>query len=171
MMKKTNKIRLNDHPCAIRPPASSDEVAMAAFYHGLDEQSRRARFHGFISDRSLSALVHSWCTPEPGTNGLIVCDVGGAIVAHALYVITPGGAAEIAFVVADGHRHRGIASLLLSQLMEQAHEARIDAMVAHVQPHNHHMLHVFRDSGHQVGVENSRDEVCVLLDTRVGRAA
>ena len=55
--------------------------------------------------------------------------------------------AEVAFFVDDGHRGRGIASLLLEYLVAAARRAGISAFSATVLPSNQRMVRVFRRAG------------------------
>ena len=67
--------------------------------------------------------------------------------AHAAYFAEPGGRAEVAWVVADDQRGRGLGTLLLAHLAERAEEVGIGPFVAYVLPTNKEMIEVLRESG------------------------
>src|SRR5690348_6705889 len=62
----------------------------------------------------------------------------------------PRPRAEVAFLVADKHHHRGLGQLLLEHLAQIGRELHIEEFVAEVLPDNVGMLQVFRDAGYQV---------------------
>ncbi len=73
---------------------------------------------------------------------------GGDIVADGRYDRVPGTtSAEVAFVVGDAWRRRGIATLLFDELVVLATGHGIDEFVAETLAENHAMLRVFAKTG------------------------
>ena len=92
----------------------------------------------------------------------LVALVGGRLVAVARYDRLPQpDEAEVAFVVADQHQHRGIATLLLELLAEAAWDRGVTAFVAQTLVGNQDMMDVFMGSGFRV--TRARDEDVVDL--------
>ncbi len=77
----------------------------------------------------------------------MVALLGQEIVAAARYDVVTPGAAEIAFVVADEHQGRGIATLLLEHLAAIARAHGVSSFVADTLPDNAKMLGVFARAG------------------------
>jgi acetyl coenzyme A synthetase (ADP forming)-like protein len=149
----------------IRPAREADETALVAFLTGLDVESRRLRFGGLGTDVAMSA--RRWASPpDPGTCSL-VAEVGmdRRIVANGSYDRINPETAEVAFVVADDFRGRGVATLLLEELARRAEEAGVTTFVAEILPENLRMLDVFRASGYPVRVRAEPGAIIVEFPT------
>ncbi len=131
----------------LRTARPEDEAGLAAFLQALSFESRRLRFGGVVTD--FQGVAHGWAVPSrPGDCSLVAeAGVDGRIIAHASYNRVAPETAEVAFAVADDYRGRGIATLLLEELAERAHDDGITTFYAEVLPENARMLEVFRESG------------------------
>ena len=91
---------------------------------------------------------------------------GGEVIGVATYEMagagsSTGGAAEVAFAVADTMHHRGIATLLLEHLVSLARARGIVTFTAQTLSENTDMLRVFSDAG--LPVQRSLEEGTVRI--------
>jgi len=114
----------------VRPLVGGDVETVAAVFARLGDESRRRRFNvakPCLSDKELSELARIDATHH----ALVAHVVGDARpAALAQLVRTNRESAEIAFVVADEHQHRGIGSALTSMLLDDARAAGIKEITA-----------------------------------------
>ena len=131
----------------LRDARPEDEPALVAFLQALAFDSRRMRFGGVITD--FQGMAHQWAAPADPEDCSLVAQAGidGRIIANASYDRVGPDTAEVAFVVADDYRGRGIATLLLEELAQRANDDGITTFCAEVLPENARMLEVFRESG------------------------
>lgn len=136
---------------AIRP---EDRDTLGAAFARLSERSVYHRF--FQSKSELTPSELSYLTELDFVNhvGLfaLLGDAGSReLMGVARYIRVPGGAgrdrAEVAFTVGDRYQGRGVATLLLRQLIVLATQAEIRYLEADVLPDNRAMLRVFEHSG------------------------
>jgi ribosomal protein S18 acetylase RimI-like enzyme len=114
----------------VRPLVGGDVETVAAVFARLGDESRRRRFNAAkpcLSDKELSELARI-----DATHHALVAHVVGdpRPAALAQLVRTNRESAEIAFVVADEHQHRGIGSALTSMLLDDARAAGIKEITA-----------------------------------------
>jgi acetyl coenzyme A synthetase (ADP forming)-like protein len=133
----------------LRPPGPRDAEALVEFFEGLSERSLYLRFHGY---RQIDQdLVEPLLAPDWTERGALVGCLGERIVAVASYARTArGGAAEMAFAVADSEQARGIGTRLLEQLARRARANGITRFVADVLASNAAAFNVFEDAGWDV---------------------
>ncbi len=89
----------------------------------------------------------------------------GGIIASGSYSVVGPEMAEVAFVVADDYQGRGVATLLLEELADRAHEAGIATFCAEILPENARMLEVFRESGFPTKVRAEPGSIVVEFPT------
>jgi acyl-CoA synthetase (NDP forming)/GNAT superfamily N-acetyltransferase len=77
----------------------------------------------------------------------LVAEVDGRIAALATAEPTGTDLCEVAFLVADEHRGRGLGTLLLEHLVADARDRGVAMLEARVLRANHRMLEVFEDAG------------------------
>jgi len=160
-------IALRDGSTArVRPVEPGDEPALREFLNGLSEDSRWLRFFSLGVDLDRAAARAA----APGGYALIVLS-DDRVVAHAVYEIERPGRAEVAFAVADEMQGRGLATVLLAHLAQEASARGIREFVATVLPENRRMISVFRESGFPVAVHASADGIEVEFPTELGEAA
>ena len=115
----------------IRPLAAGDVAAIAAWFEGLGEETRYARFLvgvNTLDDRTRSKLaqVDHW-----DHEALTAVAADGAIAGISRYIRLPEPeTAEVAVAVLDRWRGRGIASLLLQRIAVRAYAAGICRLTA-----------------------------------------
>jgi RimJ/RimL family protein N-acetyltransferase len=134
----------------LRPIRPDDAPRLIEFHHDLSARSVYRRF--FFVHPVLSATEVERFTTVDGVDRLaLIAEDGDRMVAVGRYDRSPGtDDAEVAFVVADGSQHHGIATLLLVALAQGAKSHGITTFVASVLPENGAMLAVFRHSGFAV---------------------
>ena len=115
----------------VRPLATGDVAAIAAWFEGLGPETRHARFLGgvtMLDDRTRSRLAQ---VDHRDHEALTAVTADGAVVGIARYIrLQQSSTAEVAVAVADHWRGRGIASLLLQQIAARARAAGIDRLTA-----------------------------------------
>jgi acetate---CoA ligase (ADP-forming) len=154
----------------VRPVRAEDAPAVRAFFERLSPRSIALRF--FCGFPDLDRAVR-WATEvDQHRYGLVATGADGRVVAHAGWEREPDRPerAEIAFAIADTMQHNGLGTILLSQLIEAADQARIAVLSAEVLPQNHRMLHVFRDCGIPVTTRTLPGAVLVELANGAGQA-
>ncbi|MEV6321847.1 GNAT family N-acetyltransferase [Nocardia sp. NPDC051787] len=148
----------------LRPITPDDADRLQEFHGALSDRTRYLRYFGpypRISPKDLYRTTHVDYHDRVG----LVLELGEAIVAVGRYELLDRvgpRAAEVAFVVADGHQGRGLGSILLEHLAGAAAENKIETFVAEVLAENTVMVTVFREAGYQV--ERSRDGSVLHLE-------
>ncbi|TMM10474.1 MAG: GNAT family N-acetyltransferase [Actinobacteria bacterium] len=136
----------------VRPLGNGDVETVAAVFGRLGDESRRRRFNapkpclthdelGRLAriDTHHHALV-AWVVGDPQPAGM------------AQLVRTNRESAEIAFVVADDHQHRGIGSALTRMLLDDARAAGITEITAQASGENPAALALIKRSARIVEV-------------------
>jgi ribosomal protein S18 acetylase RimI-like enzyme len=130
----------------VRPLANGDVDTVFAVFGRLGEESRRQRFNGAkpcLTNADLAQLARvdgshhalvAWVVGDPEPAGL------------AQLARTSRDSAEIAFVVADEHQHRGIGSALTRMLLDDARAAGITEITAQSSGENRAALALIRRS-------------------------
>jgi ribosomal protein S18 acetylase RimI-like enzyme len=114
----------------VRPLSDGDVETVTTVFARLGTESRRRRFNG--AKRCLSDLELGELARADATHHALVAFVVGdpRPAALAQLVRTSRETAEIAFVVADEHQHRGIGSALTRMLLDDARAAGIKEITA-----------------------------------------
>lgn len=165
----TSKITLRDGSLAhVRPITPADESDLRRFYTRLSPTSRTLRFQGGVGDAALKELAHDHAATHADSYGVVAMShAPAAIVAHAMFTNLHSGRAEIAFAIADDYQGRGLGTVLLGQLADEAAARGIETFEASVLPHNHKMIAVFRDSGFLVSTDVLPGEVRIRMPTEM----
>jgi acetyl coenzyme A synthetase (ADP forming)-like protein len=152
----------------IRAITPDDAAALEVFHSELSPESIYLRFFSFHPKLS-PAELERFTRVDYHDRMALVGTLQGRIVGVARYDRSPAnpGEAEVAFVVADSHHGRGLATLLLEHLAAYARTQGIRVFVAETLPGNQPMLEVFRRAG--FAVESRFDEG--LVDVRMEIAA
>jgi GNAT superfamily N-acetyltransferase len=130
---------------SIREVRPGDEAAIVELLGGLDAESRFRRwFTGGVDIRG----AEDWAAhPERVAGVGLLAFIGDRPVGHGVLIPAGGGRAEVAFEVAAQWRRHGIASALLTRLLEEAAERGLREVYADVLPENADMLAVLREHG------------------------
>lgn len=143
---------------AIRP---GDAPRLVEFHRELSARSVYRRF--FFAHPTLSdAEVERFTVVDYVDRVALIAEVGEQLVAVGRYERAAGSAeAEVAFVVADGYQHHGLAPLLLDRLAEVARENGIAVFTAETLVENIDMMRVFLHSGFPVTTRSEFGTVSV----------
>ncbi len=149
----------------LRPITPDDAEALQQFHAQLSDRTRYLRYFGPYPRMTPKDLYRTTHVDYRDRVGLVI-ELGEAIIAVGRYELLSDRegprAAEVAFVVADGHQGRGLGSILLEHLAGAAAENAIETFVAEVLAENNAMVTVFRDAGYQV--QRSRDGSVLHLE-------
>nr|WP_324192631.1 GNAT family N-acetyltransferase [Nocardia transvalensis] len=149
----------------LRPITPGDAEALQNFHAGLSDRTRYLRYFGPYPKMTPRDLFRTTHVDYHDRVGLVIV-LGEVIIAVGRYELLQERegprAAEVAFVVADGHQGRGLGSILLEHLAGAAAENGIETFVAEVLAENNAMVTVFRDAGYQV--QRSRDGSVLHLE-------
>jgi GNAT superfamily N-acetyltransferase len=132
----------------IRPLVAGDVAAIAAWFEGLGEETRYARFLAGVKrldDRTRSQLaqVDHW-----DHEALTAVMAGGAIAGISRYIRLPEPkTAEVAVAVTDRWRGRGIASVLLRRIAARAQAAGVCCLTAQCLRSNNAILRLLSRLG------------------------
>jgi GNAT superfamily N-acetyltransferase len=131
----------------IRPISPADAEALRRFHAHLSARSIQMRY--FYPHMELRPDEVAHLTQVDGVDRVaLVVERCRELVAVGRYDrLEDRTAAEVAFVVADECQHRGLASMLLHQLVERARTVGIKRLVAEILVENAAMLSVFRQAG------------------------
>jgi len=131
----------------LRPIEPTDADALVEFHNRLSVESTRLRFfspHPVLSAGEVERFTH---VDHERREALVAFD-GDTIVAVARYDGLPDSdIAEVAFVVADGWRGKGLATSLLHVLADLARQRGYHRLVADTLCENRPMAAVFQRSG------------------------
>jgi len=131
----------------VRPIEPTDAAALVAFHDGLSPESTRLRYfspHPCLSSTEIHRLTH---VDHLHREALVAKD-RERIVAVGRYERLPvPGTVEVAFVVAEDWRNRGLASKLFRRLATLAAERGCPRIVADTLGENRAMAAVFLGSG------------------------
>jgi GNAT superfamily N-acetyltransferase len=144
----------------IRSVRESDAEALRTMYDGVSDDTLYLRFFivsKLVVTREIAALTRH----TDDQHGSLVAEIGGRIVGVATFERQQADPkrAEIAFLVSDDCRGRGIGTLLLDHLAVLASRFGVERFFAETLPTNARMLEVFADSGFPLTTTCSRHMV------------
>ncbi|MEY2568944.1 MAG: hypothetical protein QOE35_3473 [Actinomycetota bacterium] len=151
----------------VRPIRPTDADDLVAFHERLSADSRYLRFFS-VHPRLSAEEVERFTCVDMVDRVALVAELTGELLAVGRFDRRPGANdAEVAFVVADAHHGRGIATVLLEQLAAVARERGIARFTAEVLPSNRVMLAVFAAAGW--AVTRTFDEGVVHVEMSISR--
>ncbi|MGH3194807.1 MAG: GNAT family N-acetyltransferase [Streptosporangiaceae bacterium] len=126
-----NRVVLRDgSTIVIRPLVTGDVATITAWFEGLGPRARHARFLSGVTtldDRTRAQLAQV----DHRDHEAVAVTADGAVAGIARYVrLQHSSAAEVAVAVADRWGRRGIASLLLQQIVVRARAVGISSFTA-----------------------------------------
>jgi acetate---CoA ligase (ADP-forming) len=149
----------------VRVARSADKELLLRFLQTVSSESLGLRFFGAMRPETACDLLLLE-GPRQLQLSLLALSRGPAqpvVIGQAEYVransITP--VAEVAFLIGDAWRGRGLGTILLHRLAQAAIGVGVREFEARVLPENLEMLEVFRGSGYTVRETHSSDEVRV----------
>jgi len=150
----------------IRSAQRRDVIAIRAMYDRVSDDTLYLRFFTF-SGGVVAHEVEAQTRPAGDDHASLVAEIGGDVVGVASFERLDRDVAEIAFLVDDTHRARGVGMLLLEQLAATARARGIVKFVADTLPGNGRMLNLFADAGLPVTTEYGSGVIRVGLELRV----
>jgi acyl-CoA hydrolase/RimJ/RimL family protein N-acetyltransferase len=135
----------------LRPVRPTDESLMKDLFYSCSDESIYDRYFGYVKSMphaKLQTVVN--VDYENEMTFVAVVEEKGCerMVAAGSYLRDRAtNTADVSFLVEDDFQGRGVATLLLRRLMENARENGIEGFTADVFAHNRGMLHVFHKSG------------------------
>ena len=119
----------------VRPLRHGDVRTVLAVFHGLGEESRRARFNG-PKPCLRKAELRQLATVDRNRHVLVAYLRGDPRPVAIARLVRDRHAAEIAFEVVDEHQRRGIGSALSAELVADARAAGVSEITALVSSDN-----------------------------------
>jgi acyl-CoA synthetase (NDP forming)/GNAT superfamily N-acetyltransferase len=132
----------------IRTVQATDADVLRAMYDGVSADALYLRFFS-LSRAVVPEEIQALTRPADNDHQSLLAEVGGQVVAVATFerLDDDPTKAEIAFLVDDFHRGRGVGMLLLEHLATAAVTVGVRSFVAETLASNSAMLHVFGDTG------------------------
>ena len=149
---------------AIRPMRPEDVELETRFFDRLSERSRYQRFMHYLAHLPPKMLARFTQLDYDRELALVALH-GGEFIAVGRYAPNPDGeTAEFALVVADAWQGKGLGSILLGKLREEARKAGYRALYGNIMAANHDML----DLALRLGFElQAREGVDVSVVSRL----
>lgn len=154
----------------IRSLVPGDRDQLLALHEGVSQDTLRLRFFS-PSPAAGRAYVTRLFDESNNASVALVAVLRGRIAALATAELLSEDRAEVAFLVSDQDRGRGLGSLLLEHLAALCREHDVTRFEAEVLADNYGMLGVFRAAGFAVTRRSLGGEVSVELRTEVSSAA
>lgn len=131
----------------VRPILASDGEGLQNLVQGMSSQSAYFRFFR-VKNSLTDEEIEQFTVLDYADRMAFVAIASGELIGVGRYDRQEeGNEAEVAFAVAEGHRQRGVASLLIEHLTRYARTQDIDRFNAFVLAENHSMMRVFRNAG------------------------
>ncbi len=155
----------------IREMRPDDRAGLEALHESVSDASLRLRFFATSRRAGHDYVAHLFEVDSATTMASLVATVHGEIVALATAERLGPDVAEVAFLVADSLRGRGVGSLLLEHLAAAARDQGVGRFVAEVLAENGPMLHVFLDAGFEIARHTEEGTVHVEMGTTASARA
>lgn len=148
----------------IRTVQASDAEALRAMYTHVSADALWLRFFS-VSTTVVAHDIEALTRRPDDDHASLLAETRSGVVGVATFerLGDEPTHAEVAFLVDDTHRGRGVGTLLLGQLAALASKYGIVRFVAETLPVNSPMLHVFRDAGLPLVTQRGTDVVHVEL--------
>jgi RimJ/RimL family protein N-acetyltransferase len=116
---------------SIRPIDRADAPSLSELYHSLSPAARRARFLGACGDVALDGIVQQLAA-APGFVAVLNTPgpSDGTVVGHAVVLPDGSRSAEVALVVGEGQRGRGIGTALMRTAAGSARQLGLERLTA-----------------------------------------
>ena len=152
LIQNRKAIRLKNGAATIQRLEPAHEADIFEVYTNLSIESRQARFNSdlsIFSDQFLRQLAQQTAGLEPqaGFGFIAYDDESGRPIGVAQAVRTGESTAEFAITIADQYQGRGLGTIFLNKLVEQAKADGIHPLEAVVSPDNRGMHILLMKSG------------------------
>jgi GNAT superfamily N-acetyltransferase len=142
-------------PRRMRLLAPGDEERLQEFFHSHTVNTIYERYGGLVTTMTRERAHELVAVDQARDCALAILSPDGRKI-HAVgrYCLDPGGeSAELAFVVREDQRRRGLATLLLRRLIHVAGTRGLKRLWGQVNTHNAAMLGLFRRHGFTLSPE------------------
>lgn len=154
----------------IRSLRADDRDAVLELHESVSVDTLRLRFFSPSREAGRHYVAHLFA-PENTRSAALVAVVRGRVAGLATAEVLSRDSAEVAFLVADQDRGRGLGSLLLEHLAALGRQHGVSRFAAEVLGDNYGMLRVFRAAGFAATRRTVEGEVEVELRTDASREA
>lgn len=154
----------------IRSLLEGDRAAVLELHESVSVDTLRLRFFSPSREAGRRYVDHLFAADNTGSAALVAI-IRGRVAGLATAELLSPELAEVAFLVADEDRGRGLGSLLLEHLAALGRRHGVSRFQAEVLSDNHGMLRVFRAAGFEAARTTVAGEVEVELRTDASREA
>jgi acyl-CoA synthetase (NDP forming)/GNAT superfamily N-acetyltransferase len=148
----------------IRTLRRDDAPAVRALFDRASDDSLYSRF--FVLNREIvDRYVSSLFRDEERIDSALLAETANRVVGLASADAVGPGTCEVAFIVDEAARGRGIGTLLLEHVAAVQRHAGVARLVAEVLWGNRAMLSVFKDAGFQLARTSEAGVVTLEMDT------
>jgi acetyl coenzyme A synthetase (ADP forming)-like protein len=151
----------------LRETTDSDREKITYFYKSLSDETIFLRFQTTAFD--VESFVNSLY--EKRETYCIIAEREGKVVAHACFSITGEGKAEPSIVVSERYQNKGLGTLMLSQLVDEANKRGIKVFEAYILPENYRMMNLIKTLGLRYEVKVEPGQLIVTFPTSVDKEA
>ena len=156
----------------LRPATEKDIPLVGTFMKRISKESLRMRFMASISEVS-PTIIKNLCSGDFKQEGCLLAITGEdkykRVIGLGNYIATGNGhTAEVAFLIQDTYKGRGISTILLERLAGLAMANGFIDFEAEVLPDNQPMMNVFKSSGFEKHRVWSSDTVHFELPVKGG---
>ncbi len=148
----------------IRSLRPDDRDGLLALHESVSEDTLRLRFFSLNREAGRRYVAHLF-DPANASSAALVVVAKGRITGLATAEQISADSAEVAFLVADGERGRGLGSLLLEHLAALGRQYGVRRFEADVLADNYGMLRVFKRAGFAASRQTSEGEIAFVLHT------
>ncbi len=165
---KPFSVRFGRTPCRVRLLHAGDDKRLQAFFKSHTPETIQERYGFQISEMSTeraSELVGVDQNRDCAVGVFASSPRGEVFHAVARYCLEPPGrSAEVAFVVRETMRGRGIATALLRILVSTARRRGLTTLWGQVNPDNGPMMNIFRRHGFILSTDPLTGGIMATLD-------
>ncbi|NOY11201.1 MAG: GNAT family N-acetyltransferase [Archaeoglobi archaeon] len=152
----------------LRPVRRGDFEDLCRLYTSMSRESLLMRFFTLPCEKEIEEYLRTAVELDDRRKGFgIVALSGDRIVGHAEYRASGDSRAEVAFVVSEDFQGKGLATIMLGALAEEAERNGIKMFEAYVRSDNYRMVDVFKDSGFPVSIRPMPGEIYISMPTAI----
>jgi len=167
---EVRKIELGEDTYYLRPLRPSDERLLQEFFYSHNKETLLMRYSHHPKQMSREKACTLVAVDQ--TKDLALCIIkrrGPKEEIEAVgryYFVEKKNAAEVAFVVREIHQGKGMAKILLNEMLAVAQKRKLETMYAYVRSDNKQMLHVFERHHFERNQDDNPDDVFLELDVK-----
>ncbi|WMS88454.1 GNAT family N-acetyltransferase [Pleionea litopenaei] len=152
----------------LRPLYPADERKLQEFFYSHNKETLLMRYNHTVTELSREKSCNLVSVDQQKDLALCLIkriDDGEQIEGVGRYYFNrQDNSCEVAFVVKESQRGKGMAKALLNEMINIAKSRRLSKMQAYVRPDNRPMLKVFEHYGFQQRLDGDVDEIYLVLE-------